>query len=59
MRESAAWLSERYQGDAPRWGEQDPAVWEEFTAFLVENTMIAADAIDPAAVFTNEFLPES
>ncbi|MEO1164567.1 MAG: ABC transporter substrate-binding protein [Chloroflexota bacterium] len=56
--ESALWLSERYQGEATQWGVQDPAVWEGFTAFMVENGIIPEDSIDPLAVFTNDFLPE-
>lgn len=58
VRESTTWLAPRYQADAPRWGEQDPAVWDEFTTFLVENGMIEEDAVDVDAAFTNDFLPE-
>jgi ABC-type nitrate/sulfonate/bicarbonate transport system substrate-binding protein len=52
---SALWLSEQYQADAPRWGEQDPAVWEGFTNFLIENGLV--EELDWENAFTNEFLP--
>lgn len=58
VRESSQWLAPRFQADAPRWGAQDPAVWQQFTDFLIENGMIEADAIDVDAAFTNDFLPE-
>lgn len=57
VRESSAWLSERYQGDTEQWGMQEADVWEGFTAFMVDNGIIPEDSIDPLAVFTNEFLP--
>jgi ABC-type nitrate/sulfonate/bicarbonate transport system substrate-binding protein len=55
VRESARYLADRYALDGP-WGRQEPAVWEEFTAFLQE-AGIAADDIDVDAAWTNEFLP--
>lgn len=54
---SAVWLADQYQADAPRWGEQRLDIWQGFTAFLVENGMIA-DMIDVEAAFTNAFLPQ-
>ncbi len=59
VRESAQWLSGRYQGDVPQWGLQDEAVWEGFTAFMVENDIIPEGSVDVDAVFTNEFLPDA
>lgn len=58
VKASAAWLSSQYQADAPRWGQQDPAVWQGFTDFLYENGLIA-EAFDTSSVFTNAFLPGS
>jgi ABC-type nitrate/sulfonate/bicarbonate transport system substrate-binding protein len=55
-RRSQAWLSPRYQDDAPRWGEQKLEVWTDFAAFMIDNGLIEKD-IDPSAAFTNEFLP--
>jgi len=55
-RRSQAWLSPRYQDDAPRWGEQELRVWADFASFMFGNGVIEA-TIDPEAAFTNEFLP--
>jgi len=55
-RRSQAWLSPRYQDDAPRWGEQKLEVWADFATFMLDNGLID-EAIDPTAAFTNEFLP--
>ena len=56
IRASAAWLADRYQADAPRWGEQSLDVWQGFSDFLVENGILA-EGIDAEAAFTNDFLP--
>jgi ABC-type nitrate/sulfonate/bicarbonate transport system substrate-binding protein len=56
VRESQAWLSPRYQADAPRWGEQKLSVWEDYAGWMAENGIIAGP-IDAQAAFTNEFLP--
>lgn len=55
VRESARYLADE---DAPHrpWGLQDPAVWNEFTAFL-QKAGIVADDVDVDAAWTNEFLP--
>jgi ABC-type nitrate/sulfonate/bicarbonate transport system substrate-binding protein len=53
---SQAWLSPRYQADAPRWGEQKLSVWEDYSGWMVEFGILSAP-IDAAAAFTNEFLP--
>lgn len=53
---SQAWLSPRYQADAPRWGEQQLSVWEGYIGWMVENGIIDAP-VDASAAFTNEFLP--
>ena len=56
IRQSQAWLSPRYQADAPRWGEQKTAVWEGYAKWLVERNLLPK-MIDPAKAFTNDFLP--
>ncbi|MCZ7543838.1 MAG: ABC transporter substrate-binding protein [Anaerolineae bacterium] len=56
VRQSQAWLTDQYQADAPRWGEQALEVWEGFTAFLVENGVLETP-VDNEAAFTNAFLP--
>ncbi len=54
---SQAWLSPRYQDDADSWGIQDPEKWSTFAAWMYDNGLLAKE-IDPAAAFTNEFLPK-
>lgn len=56
IHKSQAWLSDQYQADAPRWGEQKASVWEDYTNWMVEYGVIDAP-IDIEAAFTNEFLP--
>jgi ABC-type nitrate/sulfonate/bicarbonate transport system substrate-binding protein len=53
---SQAWLSPRYIAEAPRWGEQSLATWTAYTEWM-GSTAILRQPIDPAAAFTNEFLP--
>jgi ABC-type nitrate/sulfonate/bicarbonate transport system substrate-binding protein len=55
---SAEWLAPQYQADAPRWGQQSVDVWQGFTDFLFNNSILA-EPIDAEAAFTNEFLPGS
>ena len=57
IRASQAWLSSRYQDDAPRWGVQRLEVWREFAQFMLDSQLIPK-AIDPAAAFSNEYLPQ-
>ncbi|MBM3189348.1 MAG: ABC transporter substrate-binding protein, partial [Chloroflexi bacterium] len=57
VKASQAWLSPRYQDDAARWGVQKPEIWSEFAAWMYANGLLAEE-VDPAAAFTNEFLPE-
>jgi ABC-type nitrate/sulfonate/bicarbonate transport system substrate-binding protein len=56
IHESQVWLSAQYQADAPRWGEQEASVWEDYAAWMVEYGVIDAP-IDAQSAFTNEFLP--
>jgi len=57
VRRSQAWLSPRYQDDAPAWGRQQPEVWRAFAEFMAAHGLVAK-AIDPAKAFTNDYLPE-
>ena len=57
IRASQAWLSPRYQDEAPVWGVQRLEVWTEFAQFMLDSQLIPK-AIDPASAFTNEYLPE-
>jgi len=56
VRASQAWLSPRYRGEAPRWGEQKLSVWDNYSRWLAENGVLDAP-IDAQAAFTNDFLP--
>ncbi len=53
---SADWLASQYQADAPRWGQQQPEIWQGFTDFLVQNGILA-EPLDMSGAFTNDFLP--
>jgi ABC-type nitrate/sulfonate/bicarbonate transport system substrate-binding protein len=53
---SQVWISQQYQADASRWGEQRVQVWEQYTAWMAENGIIQ-EPINAQAAMTNEFLP--
>ena len=53
---SQAWISPRYQAEAPRWGEQSAAVWQEYADWMTESGILPR-RIDMSSAFTNEFLP--
>jgi ABC-type nitrate/sulfonate/bicarbonate transport system substrate-binding protein len=57
VRASQAWLSPRYQDDAPAWGLQNGQVWSDLAAWMLANELLTAP-IDPGAAYTNDFLPE-
>jgi len=54
---SAEYLSTRYADDPAAWGQQDAAVWDGFSAFLLEAGLVEKP-IDVDAAWTNEFLPK-
>ena len=53
---SQEYLSAAYIADAERWGVMDPVRWEAFYSWLNEYGLVEG-ALDPAAGFTNDFLP--
>ncbi|WP_019003665.1 ABC transporter substrate-binding protein [Cohnella laeviribosi] len=57
VKASQKWLADKYQDDAPRWGEQKREVWAGYTEFLKEHGILTKD-LDIDAMFTNEFLPK-
>ena len=58
VRRSQSWLSPRYQADASQWGEQDIQVWQAYSAWMVENGILAESFLAEDA-FTNDYLPGS
>ncbi|MFC1984708.1 ABC transporter substrate-binding protein [Chloroflexota bacterium] len=56
VKASQDWLSEYYQADAPRWGEQKESVWQGYTDWMVKHGIMSAP-ISASDAFTNEFLP--
>jgi ABC-type nitrate/sulfonate/bicarbonate transport system substrate-binding protein len=53
---SAEYLAKEFMGDAPRWGEQNLEVWENFGAFLTKAGALEKP-FDAEAAFNNSFLP--
>jgi ABC-type nitrate/sulfonate/bicarbonate transport system substrate-binding protein len=56
VRESQAYLADEYQADAPRWGAQELARWENYATWMAERDLIP-QMIAAEQAFTNEFLP--
>ncbi|MDR1362596.1 MAG: ABC transporter substrate-binding protein [Spirochaetaceae bacterium] len=52
---SQEYLAERYQAEAPRWGEIDEGRWGAFYRWMYEKGLLETDI--GAAGFTNKFLP--
>jgi ABC-type nitrate/sulfonate/bicarbonate transport system substrate-binding protein len=55
---SQKWLSPKYKDDAPRWGEQKKAVWENYATWMLDHKLLEKK-LDVDAAFTNDFLPGS
>ncbi|QCR31216.1 ABC transporter substrate-binding protein [Lysinibacillus sp. SGAir0095] len=55
--ESQKWLADKYQDDAPRFGEQKLEVWQNYADWMKENGVLEGE-FTPETAFTNEFLPE-
>lgn len=58
VKASQDWVSQKYQEDAPRWGEQREEVWSRYANWMFERKLIPQN-IEAKKAFTNEFLPES
>jgi ABC-type nitrate/sulfonate/bicarbonate transport system substrate-binding protein len=56
VKASQTWISEYYQADAPRWGEQKESVWQGYINWMVEQNILSS-SISASNAFTNEFLP--
>ncbi len=57
VKASQAWLSPRYQDDAPRWGVQKPEVWSAFSTWMYDQKLLT-QKVDPARAFSNDYLPK-
>ncbi|SEB55129.1 ABC transporter substrate-binding protein [Paenibacillus sp. GP183] len=55
---SQKWLSPKYKDDAPRWGEQKRAVWDNYATWMLDHKLLEKK-LDVDAAFTNDFLPGS
>ena len=56
VKASQNWISQYYQADATRWGEQKESVWQGYADWMVENGILQT-TISGRDAFTNEFLP--
>ncbi|MCL2342544.1 MAG: ABC transporter substrate-binding protein [Firmicutes bacterium] len=56
--DSQKYLAGKYAEGAARWGEMKSEVWDNYTAFMVENGLIDK-AIPASDCYTNEFLPSA
>ncbi|MFC1899184.1 ABC transporter substrate-binding protein [Chloroflexota bacterium] len=56
IKASQVWISEYYQEDAPRWGEQKEEVWQDYIDWMVAQGILLSPIISSDA-FTNQFLP--
>lgn len=54
---SQQWVSQKYQDDAKRWGEQKEEVWQRYAKWMFDRKLIS-QMIQPEKAFTNEFLPQ-
>lgn len=57
LKESQAYLAEKYSEDSEKWGLMKDSVWENYTDFMMENGLIDKK-ISAADCYTNEFLSE-
>jgi ABC-type nitrate/sulfonate/bicarbonate transport system substrate-binding protein len=57
VKKSQQWLADKYQDDAPRWGEQKAEVWKNYSEWMYEHGLLEKE-LDVDKAFTNEFLPE-
>jgi ABC-type nitrate/sulfonate/bicarbonate transport system substrate-binding protein len=56
VRVSQNWISQQYQAEAPRWGEQKESVWQNYNDWMVGQGILSSPIVTKAA-FTNQFLP--
>ncbi|MGI6065502.1 MAG: ABC transporter substrate-binding protein [Bacillota bacterium] len=57
VKASQRWLADKYQDDAPFWGVQKAEVWQRYADWMLNYGLLEKE-IDPAAAFTNDYLPK-
>ena len=57
VKASQQWLSPKYQEDASRWGEQKPAIWQDYATWMFDNGLLEKE-LEVDQAHTNKFLPE-
>lgn len=55
LKESQAYLADKYIDDAASWGIMKEDVWTNYTNFMLENQLIEKD-VEASTQYTNEFL---
>ncbi len=55
VKESQAYLADKYKDDAPYWGYQSREVWQNYTDWLFENGFIE-ESIDVEKAYTNAYV---
>lgn len=56
VRASQEWLADKYQDDAPCWGEQKLEIWKGYTEWMLSQGLLEKD-MNVEQAFTNDFLP--
>ncbi len=58
VKTSLEYLSDKFQDDAPRWGQQKPEIWKNFADWMYRKNLIKQE-VEALSCFTNEFLPDA
>lgn len=53
---SQKWLSQKYKGDAEKWGIQSETIWNNFSEWMLEHGVIE-EQVDAKDAMTTQFLP--
>ncbi len=57
VKASQEWLADKYQADAPVWGDQKLSVWQDYLTWLTDNGLIEGTT-DIENAFTADFLAQ-
>ncbi len=57
VKDATQYYASRFADAGQPWGVQDPKIWQGFESFL-EQKQVIDQHVDPAAAFTNDFLPK-